>query len=237
MPWTWTARASGIPAGGTYPPVGLATHYHTDWVRPYWSDSLEKIAIVDTHLFFRWPGYWGTPGAFRGNVAGVEAPVAKMAALFERRQAREPGIHPNAVIDPTARIAPGAALVTLHQVHSATVIPVTAAYPDDARPHADAMVKELIALIDLNRDAARAASGTSNEVFANATALVQTLSAVPGLEDVKATAAATRQLNGTERFTIDFVLKPPPPPAAPEAAPAQAAEAPSAAASDQAVKP
>lgn len=72
---------------------------------------------------------------------------------------------------------------------------------------------------------------------ANATALVQTLSAVSGLEDVKATAAATRQLNGTERFTIDFVLKPPPPPAAPEAAPAQAAEAPSAAASDQAVKP
>lgn len=37
-------------------------------------------------------------------------------------------------------VAPGAALVTLHQVHSATVIPVTAAFPDDARPHADAMV-------------------------------------------------------------------------------------------------
>ncbi|WP_156257172.1 peptidoglycan editing factor PgeF [Sandarakinorhabdus oryzae] len=37
-------------------------------------------------------------------------------------------------------VAPGAALVTLHQVHSATVVPVTAAFPDDARPHADAMV-------------------------------------------------------------------------------------------------
>ncbi|MEI2796052.1 UDP-3-O-(3-hydroxymyristoyl)glucosamine N-acyltransferase [Pseudoxanthomonas sp. F11] len=36
------------------------------------------------------------------------AAFAKMAALFERRQAREPGIHPNAVVDPTARIAPGA---------------------------------------------------------------------------------------------------------------------------------
>jgi hypothetical protein len=70
-----------VLAGGVDPRVGLATHYHTDWVRPYWSDSLEKIAIVDTHLFFRWPGYWGTPGAFRGNVAGVEAPVAKMAGL------------------------------------------------------------------------------------------------------------------------------------------------------------
>lgn len=37
-------------------------------------------------------------------------------------------------------VAPGAALVTLHQVHSANVVPVTAAFPDDARPHADAMV-------------------------------------------------------------------------------------------------
>jgi spore germination cell wall hydrolase CwlJ-like protein len=68
-------------SGGTYPPVGLATHYHTDWVRPYWSDSLEKIAIVDTHLFFRWPGYWGTPGAFRGAVSGGDGPVAKLAAI------------------------------------------------------------------------------------------------------------------------------------------------------------
>ena len=80
----WTraqATADMMLSGGTYPPVGLATHYHTDWVRPYWSDSLEKIAIVDTHLFFRWPGYWGTPGAFRGAVSGGDGPVAKMAAL------------------------------------------------------------------------------------------------------------------------------------------------------------
>jgi polyphenol oxidase len=39
-----------------------------------------------------------------------------------------------------AAVAPGAALVTLHQVHSATVLPVTAAFADDARPPADAMV-------------------------------------------------------------------------------------------------
>lgn len=80
----WTraqANADMMLSGTTYPPVGLATHYHTDWVRPYWSDSLEKIAIVDTHLFFRWPGYWGTPGAFRGSVSGSDGPIAKMAAL------------------------------------------------------------------------------------------------------------------------------------------------------------
>lgn len=51
---------------------------------------------------------------------------------------------PAAVTENRARavtaVAPGRALVTLHQVHSNTVIPVTAAYPDADRPHADAMV-------------------------------------------------------------------------------------------------
>lgn len=37
-------------------------------------------------------------------------------------------------------VAPGAALVTLHQVHSVIVVPVTAAFPDAERPAADAMV-------------------------------------------------------------------------------------------------
>src|SRR3546814_18640644 len=49
--------------------------------RFYWSDSLEKIAIVDTHRFVRWPGYWGAPGAFRGAVSGSDGPVAKLAAI------------------------------------------------------------------------------------------------------------------------------------------------------------
>jgi len=39
-----------------------------------------------------------------------------------------------------AAVAPGAALVTLHQVHSPTVVAVTAPFADDARPHADGMV-------------------------------------------------------------------------------------------------
>ncbi len=39
-----------------------------------------------------------------------------------------------------AAAAPGAALVTLHQVHSASVIHVTGPFYDDSRPPADAMV-------------------------------------------------------------------------------------------------
>ena len=65
--------------GSVYKPVGLATHYHTDWVVPVWSASLEKIRAERTHLFFRWAGWWGTPTAFRGQYAGNEASIGKLS--------------------------------------------------------------------------------------------------------------------------------------------------------------
>ncbi|MES2987818.1 MAG: cell wall hydrolase [Pseudomonadota bacterium] len=67
--------------GSVYAPVGHATHYHTDWVVPYWSASLEKIIAVDTHLFFRWTGWWGTPPAFNRSYAGAEPNVPKMSRI------------------------------------------------------------------------------------------------------------------------------------------------------------
>jgi spore germination cell wall hydrolase CwlJ-like protein len=39
-------------AGAVFADVGRATHYHTDWMVPYWRDSLVKIARVGTHLFY-----------------------------------------------------------------------------------------------------------------------------------------------------------------------------------------
>ena len=39
--------------GYVFAEVGTATHYHTDWVVPYWSGSLAKIAQVETHIFYR----------------------------------------------------------------------------------------------------------------------------------------------------------------------------------------
>jgi spore germination cell wall hydrolase CwlJ-like protein len=74
--------ASKMLAGDVYAPVGYSTHYHTDWVVPYWSSSLEKVAAVDTHLFFRWTGWWGTPGAFlRSLTITAEPAIIKLAAL------------------------------------------------------------------------------------------------------------------------------------------------------------
>ncbi|MEA3387664.1 cell wall hydrolase [Sphingobium sp. CCH11-B1] len=68
-------------AGKVFKAVGYATHYHTDWVVPYWSDSLDKITAVGTHLFFRWRGWWGTPPAFRFGREGAEPVVGKIAQL------------------------------------------------------------------------------------------------------------------------------------------------------------
>ena len=68
-PASWEAarkRADQALSGYVYRPVGNATHYHTDWVFPWWSPKLVKLARVETHLFLRWPGYWGSKAA--GNI-------------------------------------------------------------------------------------------------------------------------------------------------------------------------
>ena len=81
---TWSRMqklAKAALTGSVYKPVGLATHYHTDWVLPAWSAKLEKIRAERTHLFFRWAGWWGTPPAFRGKYASAEPAVAKLARL------------------------------------------------------------------------------------------------------------------------------------------------------------
>jgi hypothetical protein len=42
----------------------------------------------------------------------------------------------------SAAVMPGAQIVTVHQVHSAAAVVATAPWPDDARPHADALVTD-----------------------------------------------------------------------------------------------
>jgi spore germination cell wall hydrolase CwlJ-like protein len=68
-------------AGKVFAPVGWSTHYHTNWVVPYWSSSLVKAANVGTHIFYRWAGGWGTRPAFRNRYAGVEPDVSKLRHL------------------------------------------------------------------------------------------------------------------------------------------------------------
>lgn len=94
--------AESFLEGRIEPSVGLATHYHTDWVHPYWSDSLDKIARVGNHLFFRWQGGWGRRPAFSAYRAGTEPLEPKLGVLSEaHRDAASAGgaaMAPNAVV-------------------------------------------------------------------------------------------------------------------------------------------
>lgn len=79
------ARARAVAGaalnGAVIAQVGMATHYHTDWVAPYWAPKLTKLGQVGAHIFYRWPGAWGLKSAFTGRYGGVEVEPVKMAAL------------------------------------------------------------------------------------------------------------------------------------------------------------
>jgi spore germination cell wall hydrolase CwlJ-like protein len=52
--------------------VGAATHYHANYVYPYWAPTLVKLRTVGTHIFYRWTGPSGTQAAFKGRYSGNE---------------------------------------------------------------------------------------------------------------------------------------------------------------------
>lgn len=75
--------AEAALAGSVYAPVGWATHYHTNWVVPYWASSLVKAANVGTHIFYRWTGGWGRPVAFTSRYSGAEPAISRMRHLTQ----------------------------------------------------------------------------------------------------------------------------------------------------------
>jgi hypothetical protein len=65
--------------GAVYAPVGLATHYHTIAVNPYWAASLDWIGTIGAHRFYRWKGAAGQPAAFRTAYRGSEPLAVRQA--------------------------------------------------------------------------------------------------------------------------------------------------------------
>lgn len=66
------AVAQDALSGDVYQPVGLATHYHTIWISPYWAPSLDPVGTIGAHRFYRWRGAAGKPGAFLASYSGSE---------------------------------------------------------------------------------------------------------------------------------------------------------------------
>lgn len=98
-------------------------------VRPLRAQALDGIA----HGFLGREGGVST-GIHAGLNVGLGSDDDRDAIAENRRRA-------------VAAVAPGAALVTLHQVHSADAVAVTAPFADDARPQADALVTDRPGLV------------------------------------------------------------------------------------------
>jgi spore germination cell wall hydrolase CwlJ-like protein len=82
--------------GAVFAPVGWATHYHADYVVPYWASTMAKNAVIGAHLFYRWAGGWGQPSAFTQHYARQEPNAAALrsaalAAIASRPAVQAPG--------------------------------------------------------------------------------------------------------------------------------------------------
>lgn len=78
--WARARRTAQAALGGfVAEKVGRATHYHADYVDPYWSSSLDRIDKIGVHIFYVWKGSAGRPEAFASDYAGVEPDTSGFA--------------------------------------------------------------------------------------------------------------------------------------------------------------
>ena len=80
--WQRAQSVALLALGGLVEPsVGMATHYHANYVIPYWAPKLDKIAQIGTHIFYKWKGGWGRRDAFTSRYAGESIGSAQLASL------------------------------------------------------------------------------------------------------------------------------------------------------------
>ena len=79
------AVAKRALSGFVFKPVGVATHYHADYVAPYWAPTLVKLKQFGQHIFYRWTGPAGTLKAFNGRYSGNETVSADILMAADPR--------------------------------------------------------------------------------------------------------------------------------------------------------
>ncbi|MEZ5734644.1 MAG: cell wall hydrolase [Novosphingobium sp.] len=81
------ARQIAVQAldGKVEPSVGMATHYHANYVLPYWAPKLAKITAIGQHIFYRWSGFWGKRVAFSRSYTGerLQEPYIQAAGILD----------------------------------------------------------------------------------------------------------------------------------------------------------
>jgi len=90
MFWDRAESVARAALGGyVYAPAGLATHYHTTAVSPYWAPSLHYLSTIGAHRFYSFRGAAGSPATFRFAYLGGE-PVAAPHPRDRSATARTP---------------------------------------------------------------------------------------------------------------------------------------------------
>ena len=93
IPSVWNAArkiAMEALGGKVFAAVGHATHYHADYVLPYWADSLLKQVQIGHHIFYRLEGNLGSSAAFSQRYGGKEPnPLAPPSTVTVASQAAD----------------------------------------------------------------------------------------------------------------------------------------------------
>lgn len=82
------AVAARVLDGQVISAIGDATHYHADYVAPYWAPSLTRVAKIGAHIFYRAAAGVAAPGALQttsyASAATVGAAAGAGPALVSR---------------------------------------------------------------------------------------------------------------------------------------------------------
>jgi spore germination cell wall hydrolase CwlJ-like protein len=137
-------------AGTVERSVGEATHYHANWVVPYWADGLTRATAIGAHIFYRWNGFWGTPAAFTGRYAAGEPAVALLlgkAAPFALASNTAPAAR--SMSQPSPKLV---AITPLDDTRLTTTAPLRTLRADLEAGHLDPVLDRHVPLqADLNK--------------------------------------------------------------------------------------
>lgn len=80
--------AERVLSGHATAEVGGATHYHANYVSPYWAPSLVRVRTIGAHIFYRMPGAPDSPAI--ASVSGLtnEPAIAATSAAPDRVAAK-----------------------------------------------------------------------------------------------------------------------------------------------------
>ncbi len=91
------ARQVALAALGGYVhrPAGLATHYHTVQIYPYWAPSLQPLGTIGAHRFYTFKGKAGQGATYRFAYLGGEPDAVSLKGSAIARES-------SAALDPVA---------------------------------------------------------------------------------------------------------------------------------------